>query len=69
MSLAHLRLAEKDLLAAHSDVLEAAAGLSDSRRSRAEELAQLIADAHDLALRLATVVQGDLRAENAADGD
>ena len=65
LSLAQLRLCERDLTAAHNDAAAAAAALSGARHGRAVELAELIADAIAFVRRLAVVVEGDLRAEDA----
>lgn len=54
---------ELDLTAAHKRVLDAASGLTGARRSRADELTELLADALAFTRRLAMVVEGDLRAE------
>jgi hypothetical protein len=63
VALANLQGCELDLTAAHKRVLDAASGLTGARRSRADELTELLADALAFTRRLAMVVEGDLRAE------
>jgi len=63
VALANLQGCEIDLTAAHKRAVDAASGLSGARRGRADELAELLADALAFTRRLAMVVEGDLRAE------
>jgi hypothetical protein len=63
LSLAHLRLCERDLAKAHDDVIEASAGLSGARLGRASQLVALIDDAIAFAERMAFVVEADIRYE------
>ena len=63
VALANLQGCELDLTAAHKRVLDAASGLTGARRSSADELTELLADALAFTRRLAMVVEGDLRAE------
>ena len=63
VALANLQGCAIDLTAAHKRAVDAASGLSGARRGRADELAELLADALAFTRRLAMVVEGDLRAE------
>ena len=63
VALANLQGCEIDLTAAHKRAVDAASGLSGARRGRADELAELLADALAFTQQLAMVIEGDLRAE------
>jgi hypothetical protein len=67
-ALAHLRYAHSYLTAAMADTQRATEHLGDARKSRADELAELIGEAIHHCLRLATVVEDDvLYARSACD--
>ncbi len=63
----HLRCAWINLLDARIAADNAAAQLTGSRAARADELVAKLGDAITLAQRLKTVVEGDERAEQAAE--
>jgi len=69
LSLAHLRLCEKDLAAAHNDAIAAAVGLAGARLARAAQLGDKLADAIAHCRRTAMCVEGDLRAEELQSHD
>ena len=60
-----LRAARDGLRAAQCNALMAVLGLEGARRSRAQELARIIADGQAYAERLAFVVEGDIRTAQA----
>ena len=64
-ALAALHRCQTNLVAARADAVHAAADLRGARAARAFELTELIADAIAFSSRLAFVVCGDFRADQA----
>ena len=66
IALSHLHAAARDLAAAIANTEHAAVHLSGARRTRADQLAEMVADALAFVTRLSMVVEGDLRADQTA---
>lgn len=64
-ALDRLQTCRADLVAAHGDALDAVALLAGARATRAVELADKIADAIAHCERLAFIVEGDVRNDQA----